>query len=102
MRLHHFLNLILVWPVYASDRLQQGVIALTRTSDNQLDTSSDDSVEVFADHAGARARAEYLATVTKAVPALTEYDYVQGTTVLQISNAATPEQAAAYEKGPKG
>jgi hypothetical protein len=70
---------------------------LTRTRDNQLDSSSGGSVEVFADHAAAQARAEYLATVTKGMAPLTEYDYVQGTTVLRISNAATPEQAAAYE-----
>src|SRR5215207_7077398 len=34
---------------------------------------------------------EYLATVTKGVPALTEYDYVHGVILLRISNAATPE-----------
>lgn len=38
---------------------------LTRTNDNQLDSSSGRSAEVFADHAGAQARAN-LATVTKA------------------------------------
>lgn len=70
---------------------------LVRDDDNQLDSSSGGSVEVFADHAGAQARAEYLATVTKGMAALTEYDYVQDTTLLRISNIATPEQAAAYE-----
>jgi hypothetical protein len=70
---------------------------LIRDSENHIDTASGGSVEVFADAAGARARAEYLATVTKSIPALTEYDYVQGTTLLRISNVATPEQAAAYE-----
>jgi hypothetical protein len=62
------------------------------------DSASGGSVAVFADHAGAQARAEFLATVTKGMTALTEYDYVQGMTPLRISNAATPEQAAAYEK----
>jgi hypothetical protein len=55
-------------------------LELTHTSDNQLDSSSGGSAEVFADHAGAQAHAEYLATVTKGIPALTEYDCCESRT----------------------
>jgi hypothetical protein len=60
-------------------------------------SESGGSVEVFATHDEAQTRADYLAAVTKGIGALTEYDYVQGSTLLRISKSATPNQASAYE-----
>jgi hypothetical protein len=55
------------------------------------------AVEVFANPADARARAQYVRGVTKSVPSLAEYDYVRGPLLVRVSHYLTPEQAATYE-----
>ncbi|MFD8726160.1 hypothetical protein ACFV2H_51720 [Streptomyces sp. NPDC059629] len=55
------------------------------------------AVEVFADAAGAQARAKYIETIIKSMPAFTEYDYVQGTTLVRVSQYLTPAQAGEYK-----
>lgn len=56
------------------------------------------SVEVFADSADAKARFDYGQKVEKAMPMLTEYDYLSGPVLLRVSKVLTPDQAAAYKK----
>ncbi|MFF4903086.1 hypothetical protein [Streptomyces sp. NPDC001068] len=60
------------------------------------------AIEVFADGAGAQARAEYIQTVTKSMPALSEYDYVHGTVLVRVSHYLTPTQAAGYKTAANG
>ncbi|WP_127354005.1 hypothetical protein [Actinacidiphila soli] len=55
------------------------------------------AIEVFSDPADATARAKYIQAVTKSMPALTEYDYVHGSTVVRVSRFLTPKQAGEYE-----
>ncbi|MFF3612935.1 hypothetical protein [Streptomyces sp. NPDC002580] len=55
------------------------------------------SIEVFATAADAKTRATYIQDVTKGMPALTEYDYVNGTVLVRVSHYLTPEQAAEYK-----
>jgi hypothetical protein len=55
------------------------------------------AIEVFPDAADAQARARYIETVTRAMPALTEYDYVHDTVVVRVSRYLTPAQAADYK-----
>ncbi|KOU14512.1 hypothetical protein ADK52_36765 [Streptomyces sp. WM6372] len=56
------------------------------------------SIEMFPDAADAKARHDYIQTVTKGIPTLTEYDYLHGTTLVRVSRLLTPAQAADYEK----
>ncbi|MER7823997.1 hypothetical protein ABTX85_15680 [Streptomyces sp. NPDC096097] len=56
------------------------------------------SIEVFPNAADAKARHDYIQAVTKGVPALTEYDYLHGVTLVRVSRLLTPAQAADYEK----
>ncbi|MET9222364.1 hypothetical protein ABZX65_26870 [Streptomyces sp. NPDC003300] len=62
------------------------------------DVTRGGGIEVFGNHADAQARADYIQTVTKGLPALSEYDYVHGTTVLRISHLLTPSQAKEYDQ----
>ncbi|WP_405966122.1 hypothetical protein OG613_01180 [Streptomyces sp. NBC_00015] len=55
------------------------------------------AIEVFADAADAKARAEYIQTVTKSMPMLAEYDYVHGPVLVRVSHYLTPTQAAEYK-----
>ncbi|MFC9285283.1 hypothetical protein [Streptomyces sp. NPDC057052] len=55
------------------------------------------AIEVFADAADAKARAEYIQSVTKSMPMLAEYDYVHGPVLVRVSHYLTPTQAAEYE-----
>ncbi|MFF0836706.1 MULTISPECIES: hypothetical protein [unclassified Streptomyces] len=55
------------------------------------------AIEAFATAADARSRAKYIATVTKSMPALAEYDFVHGTILVRVSRYLTPAQAAAYK-----
>ncbi|MFD7841071.1 hypothetical protein [Streptomyces sp. NPDC059761] len=55
------------------------------------------SIEVFPTAAGAKARADYIQAATKDMPALSEYDYVHGTTLIRVSRLLTPAQAADYK-----
>ncbi|MFJ3205132.1 hypothetical protein [Streptomyces sp. NPDC086989] len=56
------------------------------------------SIEVFQTEADAKARHDYIQAVTKGMPALTEYDYLQGETLIRVSRLLTPAQATDYEK----
>lgn len=56
------------------------------------------SIEAFPNAADAKARHDYIQTVTKGIPALTEYDYLHGATLVRVSRLLTPAQAADYEK----
>jgi hypothetical protein len=60
------------------------------------------AVEVFSDPSDAQARAKYIQAVTKAMPALAEYDYVHGTVLVRVSHYLTPTQAAAYKTAVDG
>jgi hypothetical protein len=55
------------------------------------------AIESFATPSDAKARAEYIQTVTKSMPALSEYDYVQGVTLVRVSHYLTPKQAGEYK-----
>lgn len=66
------------------------------------DVTRGGEIEVFADAASAQARAKYIETVTKAMPALTEYDYVHGTVLVRVSQYLTPAQAGAYKAAANG
>lgn len=56
------------------------------------------SVEVYADPVDAEERAEFIAdTLDKMKIFGTEYHYLKGGTLLRVSGALTPEQAAEYE-----
>jgi len=59
------------------------------------------SVEVFADAAGAKARADYIQTITKSLPAAAEYDYPVGPVLVRVSHLLTPDQAKEYEAAAK-
>lgn len=55
------------------------------------------AVEVFETAANAKDRAEYIQSVTKEMPGLTEYHYVSGPVLVRVSHYLTPRQAADYE-----
>lgn len=55
-------------------------------------------MEVFADAAGAKARADYIGGIAKTSPALAnEYDYVTGAVLVRVTGLLTPAQAAPYK-----
>ncbi|MFE9844719.1 hypothetical protein [Streptomyces goshikiensis] len=61
------------------------------------DVSLGGAIEAFASAADAQTRATYIQTVTKGMPALAEYDYVHGATLVRVSRLLTPEQAGEYK-----
>ncbi|MGW1748078.1 hypothetical protein ACWCRD_21230 [Streptomyces sp. NPDC002092] len=67
------------------------------TGTEKGDVERGGAIEVFGSPADAAARAKYIQAVTKAMPALTEYDYVHGTVVIRVSHYLTPTQAASYK-----
>ena len=62
------------------------------------EVSDGGGIEIFADHASAQARADYIQNIGKNIPFLAEYDYVHGPVVLRLSKSLTPDQAAAYDQ----
>ncbi|MEU8844429.1 hypothetical protein AB0D97_35920 [Streptomyces roseus] len=56
------------------------------------------SIEAFSNAADAQARHDYIQTVTRGIPALTEYDYLHGTILIRVSRLLPPAQATDYEK----
>ncbi len=62
------------------------------------EVSDGGGIEIFADHAAAQARADYIQNIGKNIPFLAEYDYVHGQVVLRLSKSLTPDQAAAYDQ----
>ncbi|MEU3298141.1 hypothetical protein ABZ722_38335 [Streptomyces longwoodensis] len=75
-------------------------------SDTQgLDT--DDSlrggaVEVFGSAEDAKARSKYIQSVTKSMPMLAEYHYLDGPVLVRVSHYLTPQQAGEYEAALRG
>ena len=65
------------------------------------DTDRGGSVEVFADEAGAKGRADYIQAIAKSLPAAAEYDYVAGKVLVRVSHLLTPDQAKEYEAAVK-
>ncbi|MET8643025.1 hypothetical protein ABZX69_14415 [Streptomyces sp. NPDC004074] len=55
------------------------------------------AIEVFADPADAKARADYIQGFAKSTPTVAEYDYVHGAVLVRVSRDLTPAQAAAYK-----
>jgi hypothetical protein len=80
-------------------------VTFTDTRINAADVSGTDkgalerggAIEVFAAPSDAKARADYIHTVTKSMSALAEYDYVHGTVLVRVSHYLTPDQAAEYK-----
>ncbi|OLZ44588.1 hypothetical protein BS329_36295 [Amycolatopsis coloradensis] len=60
------------------------------------------SVEVFGDEAGAKARMKFIQTVSKSLPSVGEYDYVNGAVLVRVSRLLTPDQAKEYETALNG
>ncbi|MBW8737130.1 MAG: hypothetical protein JF621_08375 [Streptomyces turgidiscabies] len=60
------------------------------------------AVEVFADPAGAEARAKYIQAIGKSMPVFAEYDYVHGAVLVRVSHYLTPTQAAGYKTATSG
>ncbi|MFF3432196.1 hypothetical protein [Streptomyces sp. NPDC002602] len=56
------------------------------------------SIETFCTAAEAKARRDYLRAATSTMPALAEYDYLHGATLIRVSRLLTPAQAGDYEK----
>jgi Tfp pilus assembly protein PilW len=56
------------------------------------------AIEAFGTPTAAKARADYIQAASKTIPALAEYDYVHGPTLIRVSHYLTPAQAAEYEK----
>ncbi|MCY0917005.1 hypothetical protein OS965_02290 [Streptomyces sp. H27-G5] len=56
------------------------------------------SIETFATPAEAKARADYIQAATQTIPALAEYDYLHGPTLLRVSHYLTPGQAGEYKQ----
>lgn len=67
-----------------------------------FDLGDGGSIEVFEDEEQARSRADYIQTVIEKNPALVEYDFVEGTVLLRVSGALTPDEAAQYKKAMQG
>lgn len=65
--------------------------------DKTYDTRGGGSVETFANHADAARRFKYVQGFGK-TSLFAEYDYLNGTVLLRLSNVLTPKQAAAYKK----
>lgn len=56
------------------------------------------SIETFATPADAKTRHDYIQAATSTIPALTEYGYLHGTTLIRVSRLLAPAQAGDYEK----
>lgn len=54
------------------------------------------TVEVFANEEDATARQKYVEEVTKGVPFLTQYIFREGSTVLRLDKALSPDHAKEY------
>lgn len=73
------------------------IAAVDVSGTDKGDVERGGAIEAFANPADAKARAEYIQTVTKSMPMLAEYDYVHGSVLVRVSRYLTPEQAAEYE-----
>jgi len=66
-------------------------------SGRSIESAQGGSVEVFATPADAGRRARYVRAVSQSASILVEYDFLQGSTLLRLSNVLTPAQANAYK-----
>lgn len=64
----------------------------------ETDTLRGGGIEVFETAEQAKKRAESIEQITKGMPALAEYHYVNGGVLVRVSHYLTPSQAANYEK----
>lgn len=71
--------------------------SLARENTTAFDTQDGGAVEVFANAADAKRRAEYIEGIFEALPTLTEYLYVEGPVLVRVSKRLTLDEAAAYE-----
>ncbi|MFF9178669.1 hypothetical protein [Streptomyces sp. NPDC014793] len=55
------------------------------------------AVEVFGTAGDAKARSDYIQSVTKSMPALAEYHYLDGPVLVRVSHYLTPKQAGEYK-----
>jgi hypothetical protein len=55
------------------------------------------AIEVFESEGDAKARSEYIQSVTKKMPSLAEYHYQDGPVLVRVSHYLTPKQAADYK-----
>lgn len=65
--------------------------------DAKDDVTHGGGIEVFANHADAQARADYIQAIVKASPIFAEYDFVSGNVVIRVSHYLTPAQAGEYK-----
>jgi hypothetical protein len=72
------------------------------TGTEKGDVERGGSVEAFTTASDAQARAKYIQAIGKSMPAVAEYDYVQGTVVVRVSHYLTPAQAASYKAAAAG
>lgn len=70
----------------------------TRYPKSDLDDNLMQKVEVFANAADAKARADYIREVTKGVAFLTTYVLQRGRVVVMLDQIMTPDQVAEYQK----
>ncbi|WP_333740898.1 hypothetical protein [Streptomyces sp. IBSBF 2806] len=61
------------------------------------DTLRGGAVEVFESAEDAKARADYIESVTKSLPMLAEYHYLSGPVLVRVSHYLTPQQAGEYK-----
>ncbi|OIJ85751.1 hypothetical protein BIV25_42980 [Streptomyces sp. MUSC 14] len=78
---------------FSDSRIKAADVAATQAGD--VDRGG--AVEVFATAGDAQNREKYIQAVTKSLPALAEYDYLQGTVLVRVSHYLTPAQATAYQ-----
>ncbi|MFF8931591.1 hypothetical protein ACF1AO_30490 [Streptomyces longwoodensis] len=60
------------------------------------------AVEVFGSADDAKARSEYIQSVTKSMPMLAEYHYLDGPVLVRVSHFLTPQQAGEYGAALRG
>ncbi|MEV4438502.1 hypothetical protein AB0K09_05685, partial [Streptomyces sp. NPDC049577] len=83
---------------FADSRVPKDDASVYKTGDVELGSA----VEVFTTPQDAQARAQYVQTVSKSLPAFAEYDFVHGATLIRVSHYLTPQQAEDYRKAVDG
>lgn len=65
--------------------------------DDEFDTNSGGTVEVFGNAEDAKRRYDYIDEISKSLPVFNEYHWQFGSTVVRVSKSLTPTQAGEYE-----
>jgi hypothetical protein len=65
---------------------------------NNGNDAGENTVEVFANAEDAARRRDYVAEVTKSMPLLTQYSYLNGTILVRLSKDLLPSEAKQYEE----